>query len=42
MELDEELYKNLDIEKLNIKDLSLLLEILQSLNPEKKDDIEVI
>ena len=42
MELDEELYKNLDIEKLNIKDLSLLLEILESLNPEKKDDIEVI
>ncbi len=42
MELDEELYKNLDIEKLNIRDLSLLLEILQSLNPEKKDDIEVI
>ncbi len=41
--MNDNILNDLNLQKLNIKDLTLLLEILEELNPNKKsEEIEVI
>ncbi len=41
--MNDNILSDLNLQKLNIKDLTLLLEILEELNPNKKsEEIEVI
>lgn len=40
--MNNNLLSDINLDKLNIKDLALLLEILNDINPKPKEEIEVI
>ena len=40
--MNNDILNNLNVEKLNLKELTILLEILEKLEKSPKDDIEVI